>query len=87
MASVGHIEPLAAVVRVGGPYGTDYTWAATLRYLSPTEVEIVGAVRAPTPAEAEAVKEVLLAAGVTVLHITRKKGAGRSRPYRLVERT
>lgn len=60
----GHLEPLAAVVRVGGDYGAPYTWAATVRYLSPTEVELLGVVRAPRPSECHALGEVLVAQGI-----------------------
>lgn len=38
-----HIEPLTGILRVGGVYGQPYTWAVTLRYLSPSSVEALGA--------------------------------------------
>ena len=69
--AVGHLEPLSAVLRIGGAYGEPYTYAVPIRYLSPTTVEVLGAVRAPTPSEWRAVQEVLRAAGVTHFRIAR----------------
>lgn len=70
----GHLEPLTALIRVGGAYGHPYTWAATVRYVSPEEVELMGATRAPTPRESDAVKDVLRAAGIRVLIVKRMRG-------------
>lgn len=69
----GHIEPLSGVLRVGGAYGEPYTWAAPLRYLSPFEVEVMGAVRAPEPNEWREALEVLRADGVRVMTFVRCK--------------
>lgn len=70
----GHIEPLAAVLRIGGEYGEPYTWAATLRYLSPTEVEICGVTVSPTPGERRAIREVLRANGIHRAKVVRYDG-------------
>lgn len=59
MAVIGHLEPLSAVLRIGGAYGEPYTYAVPIRYLSPTLVEVLGAVRAPKPSEWRAVQHVL----------------------------
>lgn len=71
----GHLEPIASVLRIGGDYGEPYTWAATVRYLSPDEVEIVGAQRAPTPSEWRAMRTVLRKSGVRWVIFLRHKGA------------
>jgi hypothetical protein len=60
----GHIEPLSGILRIGGEYGQPYTWVATLRYISPTEVEVMGATVAPTPSERRAIRDVLKSAGI-----------------------
>jgi len=70
----GHLEPLAAIIRIGGAHGEPYTWSATLRYLNPTEVEILGAVRAPTPSEWRTVKRICKAAGIRRGLIRRVRG-------------
>lgn len=71
--SAGHIEPLSAVVRVGGAYGQPFTWAAALRYLDPQTVEIVAATRAPTPSEWRELRQVLTSSGITRAVFTRVK--------------
>ena len=70
----GHLEPLTALLRIGGAYGEPYTWAATVRYLSPSSVEIVGAMRAPTPSEWRAMRVILKASGVASVLFVRHKG-------------
>lgn len=70
----GHVEPLAAVLRIGGGYGEPYTWAATLRYLSPGEVEVMGATRAPSPDERRAIRAVLRSNGVHKAFYIRRLG-------------
>ncbi len=70
----GHIEPIAQILRIGGAYGERYSWAAFMRHLSPTEVELMGVDRAPTPTERRAARVVLKAAGVTKVHICRYYG-------------
>lgn len=69
----GHLEPLTALIRIGGAYGQPYTWAATVRYLSPSSVEIVGAMRAPTPHEWRAMRHILKLAGVASVLFVRHK--------------
>jgi hypothetical protein len=66
-----HLEPLAAVVRAGGNYGEPYTWVATVRYLAPNEVEIVGAMRAPKPSEWRAMAAVFRQQGVRTVWFVR----------------
>lgn len=72
----GHLEPLAAVLRIGGAYGEPYTWAATVRYLSPSVVEIIGAIRAPSPSEWRAAVRVLRASGITRFSFDRRRATG-----------
>lgn len=74
---MGHIEPLAAVVRVPGDYLGPFTWAASVRYLSPTHVEIVAAMRMPTVSEMKDLRATLIAAGVTQATIKRVQPDGR----------
>jgi hypothetical protein len=45
-----------------------------VRYLNPSEVEIVGAMRAPTPSEWRALRELLRASGVRIVVFVRHKG-------------
>jgi hypothetical protein len=78
--ATGHLEPLTAVIRVGGAYGDPFTWAAAVRYLNPSEVEIVGAVRAPSPSEWRKACQVLVEAGVRTLLFQRKRN-GKSEPH------
>jgi len=72
----GHLEPLAAVIRIGGHYGEAWTWAAIIRYLSPVEVEVMAVMRAPKPSEWRAMKEILLASGVRIGHFARRTSQG-----------
>lgn len=60
----GHIENLAGVLRIGGAYGEPYTWSASVRYLSPKKVEVMGAIRSPTLSERKAIGEVLKQYGI-----------------------
>lgn len=68
----GHLEPLSAVLRIGGVYGEPYTWAAAVRYRSPTEVEILGASRCPTGSEWKAAIRVLRTSGVRLMRFSRR---------------
>lgn len=70
----GHLEPISALIRIGGAYGEPYTWAASLRFVSPTEVEVLGATRAPTPQERRAIREVLHANGIERAFYVRREG-------------
>jgi hypothetical protein len=58
----GHIEPIAGIVRVGGAYGQPYAWCATVRYLSPTHIQLDGMIRAPRPSEWRTVRALCRAA-------------------------
>lgn len=71
----GHLEPLAAVLRIGGAYGEPYTYAVPVRYVTPYEVEILGATRAPTPSEWRGVVQTLKAAGVRLFRFDRRDGS------------
>ena len=64
---------MSAMLRIGGAYGEPYTWAAGVRYINPFSVEIVGAMRAPTPSEWRAMRAVLKASGVTSVLFVRHK--------------
>lgn len=49
---IARIEPLTAVIRVwvdGGVYGDPYEWVATVRWLRPSQVEILGYTKKVTP--------------------------------------
>ena len=73
-----HIEPLAGVVRVfdaGRSYGDPYRFAVTVRWINRQTVELVGAIRAPAPSEWRAIRDALLAAGVSSVVMVRKGGA------------
>ncbi len=70
----GHIEPLCGLLRIGGPYGSPYEWCVTVRYLSPSEVELLGALRAPTTGEWRKAVRVLREAGIVTFHFDRRKG-------------
>jgi hypothetical protein len=70
---IGHLEPLCALIRVGGEYGEPYSWVATIRYVSPTDVEIVGAQRAPKPSEWKAACLVMKDAGIFRVTFVRKR--------------
>jgi hypothetical protein len=93
-----HLEPLSAVIRVGGAYGEPYTWCATVRYLAPDEVELVGAMRAPKPSEWRAMATVFRQTGVRIVWFERHHGdqidrhrvelwtpGGQTRPRRVKE--
>lgn len=80
--SQGHIEHLSGVLRIGGGYGEPYTWSATIRYLTPTKVEVLGAVRSPNLAERKAIAEVLKSHGIEEAVYFRKKD-GKIKEYRL----
>ena len=70
---MGHIEPISAVVRIGGTYGQPFTWAAALRYTDPQTVEIMAVTRSPTLSEWRALKKTLNDAGITTAFFTRIK--------------
>lgn len=70
----GHIEPLAGILRIGGEYGQPFTWSATLRYITPAEVEVMGALRAPTLEERRAIRDVLRESGVERAFYLRRNG-------------
>lgn len=78
----GGIEPLSGSIRVGAEYhkhGDPFTWAAGLRYLSPTEVEIVAALRAPKPSEWRMLWDTLHAAGITRVNFNRQRDGKKER--------
>jgi hypothetical protein len=53
-----------------------YRWSATVRYLSPFDVEVLGAMRAPTPSEWRAICQVLRDSGVTIARFIRRRADG-----------
>lgn len=71
----GHIEPMSALIRIGGAYGEPWTWAGVLRYDSPTSITVEGVERAPTLAEWKAAVRVVDAAGITDYRLLRSDGA------------
>jgi len=75
------LEPLTSLIRVfpdGGRYGDPYTFCATLRHLDRKTVEIVGALRAPTPGEWRAIRTALAGAGITEATFVRIKDGVKS---------
>jgi hypothetical protein len=75
----GHIEYLcehAAILRVGGAYGEPWTWAAVLRFDSPTAVTLEAVERAPTAEERRQALEVGRAAGILTYRFIRYGARG-----------
>lgn len=71
-----HMEHLASVIRVGRDgfkYGDPYTFSATVKWISTEEVEIVGALRAPTMSEYKAFFELCKEIGIKTMIVTRIK--------------
>lgn len=65
---IADLQPLVSLIRIfpeGGQYGDPYTYCATIRHLDRETVEIIGALRAPTPSEWRAIRVALADAGVT----------------------
>ena len=70
------LEHLASVIRVfpdGCKYGDPYTFCAAVRHLDRETVEIVGALRSPTPSEWRAIRAALVEAGIIKAVFTRIK--------------
>jgi hypothetical protein len=83
------LEHLASVIRVypnGGKYGDPYTFCAAVRHLDRESVEIVGALRSPTPSEWRAIRAALVEAGIVKAMFTRIKDGVKSRHQVLLER-
>lgn len=71
-----HVEILSGIVRVFAPgksYGDPYGWAATLRWVDHESVEYLGALRAPSWEEREAMTLKLREIGVRFVVIKRIK--------------
>lgn len=77
MAANGHIELLAGVLRVGqefGQHGDPYEWSAAVRWLSPTEVELMGlSSRPPKPSEWRAIGQICKRAGIETVRFCRRR--------------
>ena len=71
------IETLSGVLRIWhdpiAEYGMPYDWAATVRFLDPTSIEIVGITKAPTQAESRVICDYCTSVGITRIKITRIK--------------
>jgi len=81
---VAYFEPICGVIRVRAPntcHGADASWCASVRFVSLTEVEILGATTAPTGEEWKAVLNALSRLGVDNVFYRRYKG-GTAREYR-----
>lgn len=77
MARPGSIQWLpnpAGVIRVYGPNGEDYEFAATVHQIAPGEVEILGVDHHITTRIVRAVKDTLRAEGWRAYHYERHKG-------------
>jgi hypothetical protein len=64
------------VVRVPGNYLEPFTWSASVRYLSPTHVEVLAAERMPTVSEMRDLRRTLRAAGIVKATVKRLGDAG-----------
>ena len=77
------LEPLSAVIRVyadGCKHPDPYVWTATVKFINPETVEIIGAMRAPTPSEWRAIMNELARHRIKLLGFCRiKNGQRRSR--------
>lgn len=74
------IEPLSAVIRVwvdGCVYGDPYEWVATVRWLKPNEVEILGYTKRVTPSIWKAIIRECQAVGITSIIATSYKSGER----------
>jgi hypothetical protein len=83
------LEHLASVIRVfpdGGEYGDPYTFCATIRHLDRETVEIVGALRSPTPSEWRAIRAALAKGGIIKAMFTRIKDGVRKNHTVLLEK-
>ncbi len=70
----GHLEPLAAILRVGGAYGAPWTWAGVLRFSGPTAVHVEAVERAPTPKEWRQAVATMRDAGIETFTFDRRDG-------------
>lgn len=69
-----HLEIISGILRVfpeGLAYGDPYIYSCCLKGISPTDCEIVGALRSPTLTEAHAIKTCLIKHGYHNLTISR----------------
>ena len=70
-----HLEPIAFVIRIfeeGKSYGDPYTWSATAVRTGEKSLEIMGALRAPTLSEFNALYKDLKKMGWKTVTYTRK---------------
>lgn len=77
------IEPIAAVLRVvpgDGNHGQPYSFATTVRWVDRQTVELIGAMRSPTLAEAQAIIQALKALGAQRI-ILRRWRAGKEQTH------
>ncbi len=73
------LESLTSIIRVfrdGLGYGDPYEFSATIRWISPTRVEVLGIQRAPKPSEWRAITECLHSHGGEELLISRSTADG-----------
>ena len=87
MEPVGHIEPLSAIIRLGGAYGDPFEWSAVLRYDEPDQVEVMAVCGVKlTRRHWLQVERVLYASGVRRMWFWRTHHQ-KSRIYTLKNRT
>jgi hypothetical protein len=72
----GHLEPLTAMLRIGGGYGQRCGYNIAVRYHSPTDVELVGGNDAPKPEQWHDIRTVFLATPVETVRFKRLVGDG-----------
>jgi len=74
------LEPLSFVLRIwsdGQHYGDPYDWCATVVRIAPDTLEVLGAMRAPTPAEWRAINDAAFMAGYKRVVFCRADGRQR----------
>jgi hypothetical protein len=78
-AKTAEFEPTSGVVRIfseGRSFGQPYDWVASVRWLSPTSVEILGIEKAPKPSEWRALIACWKKLGVETMVFSRYKSQG-----------
>jgi len=70
------MEPISSILRIfedGKGYGDPYEFSATVRWVTPKKVEILGVLRAPKLSEWKAIRRCLLSYGVEEILINKAK--------------
>jgi hypothetical protein len=70
------MEPISSILRIfedGAGYGDPYEFSATIRWITPSRVEILGVLRAPKLSEWKAINNCLRSHGVKDILINKAK--------------